>query len=292
MKKIKLKSTDKKDENKLPERELLFISPVLAAAACSAFDARLKIQNYELKSVKIKKPVKLALLTDLHSCRYGKNQKTLINAVKNEDPDCVLFGGDIVDDKLDESRGFLTVGQIAKAFPSYYVMGNHEYKRGRSAEIQTRISSLGAVVLEGSRDILDVGGQKITICGVSDPTCTKKDPAAAPFYDQLYRVSLGISEDPNYTILLVHRPERVDEYLRGFDLILTGHAHGGQWRIPGILNGLYAPNQGFFPKFAGGMYDFYNSKMIVSRGLSRENNLVPRIWNRPELVIINLKPLN
>ena len=97
------------------------------------------------------------------------------------------------------------------------------------------------------------------------------------------------SENGNYTILLSHRPEFFELYAaQGFDLALCGHAHGGQFRIPGILNGLYAPNQGFFPKYAGGEYHKKRTVMIVSRGLARESTRVPRFYNRPELVIIDI----
>ena len=90
-------------------------------------------------------------------------------------------------------------------------------------------------------------------------------------------------------MLLTHRPELIDKYNEyNFDLILSGHAHGGQWRIPFILNGLIAPNQGLLPKYTGGLYKFGNNNMIVSRGLARESTIIPRLFNRPELVIIDI----
>ncbi len=90
-------------------------------------------------------------------------------------------------------------------------------------------------------------------------------------------------------MLLVHRPENYADYRKyAFDLVLCGHAHGGQWRIPGILNGLYAPSQGLFPKYAGGYYNEESVPMIVSRGLARESTIVPRFYNPPELVIVDL----
>ena len=106
---------------------------------------------------------------------------------------------------------------------------------------------------------------------------------------QLNKISEKLDKN-SYKILLTHRPEKFEEYTQyDFDLILSGHAHGGQWRIPGILNGLYAPNQGLFPKYAGGYYEIDDKKMIVSRGLARESTLIPRFYNRPELVIIKLQ---
>ena len=106
---------------------------------------------------------------------------------------------------------------------------------------------------------------------------------------QLYSAD-EMSDRQYFSVLLSHRPELVELYQEhDFDLVLCGHAHGGQWRIPEILNGLYAPNQGVFPKYAGGRYDFENQTMIVSRGLARESTLAPRIFNRPELVIVDIE---
>ena len=105
------------------------------------------------------------------------------------------------------------------------------------------------------------------------------------------RQAAAQAEGARYTILLTHRPEQPELYtLLGFDLVLAGHAHGGQWRIPGVLNGLYAPDQGLFPRYAGGRYELDGTVMIVSRGLARESTRVPRFYNRPELVMIELKP--
>ena len=109
------------------------------------------------------------------------------------------------------------------------------------------------------------------------------------YSNRLSTVNASVQND-NYTILLSHRPEFFELYTKyDFDLVLCGHAHGGQWRIPGILNGLYAPHQGIFPKYAGGRYDSEDMTMIVSRGLARETTRVPRIFNRPELVVIDLE---
>lgn len=94
-----------------------------------------------------------------------------------------------------------------------------------------------------------------------------------------------------YTILLAHRPEWIDLYgTYDFDLVLSGHAHGGQWRLPGLINGVFAPDQGMLPKYAGGKYGVNGTTMIVSRGLARESTSVPRIFNRPELVVVDLVP--
>jgi len=119
-------------------------------------------------------------------------------------------------------------------------------------------------------------------------------PALAKMENVIGNVLTGLLQDEpkeQFTLLLSHRPERIEDYLGyPFDLILSGHAHGGQWRLPGIVNGLYAPNQGLFPKYAGGRYDFEDTAFLVSRGLARESTKIPRVFNRPELVVVDLIP--
>ena len=108
-------------------------------------------------------------------------------------------------------------------------------------------------------------------------------------FDQQLDALKAQAQEANFTILLTHRPELFERYVaRGFDLVLCGHAHGGQWRIPGVLNGLLAPNQGLFPPYAGGRYERGNTTMIVSRGLAKETTFVPRILNPPELVVVTI----
>jgi predicted MPP superfamily phosphohydrolase len=142
----------------------------------------------------------------------------------------------------------------------------------------------GVNVLQGDCRSIGVNGNTITFCGVDDPD-------SDVYESHLKRVCDQITEE-GFHVLLAHRPERIEEYLEcPFDLILSGHAHGGQWRLPGIINGLYAPHQGLFPKYAGGRYDFEDAVFVVSRGLARESTKIPRMFNRPELVVTHLVPV-
>lgn len=228
--------------------------------------------------------VRLCLITDLHSCRYGERAETLIRAIVREKPDLILLGGDILDDSLpDDNTEYLLMG-IADKYPCYYVTGNHEYWSGNAFEGKMELlARYGVRRLAGETVTAETHGAKFNLCGVDDPY-SGEDMAT-----QLSRTR-GAAENGLYTVLLSHRPERIGEYAEyGFDLVLCGHAHGGQWRIPGALNGLYAPNQGFFPRYAGGRYEASGTTMIVSRGLARESTRVPRFYNRPELVIVDLE---
>jgi len=255
--------------------ELLFLS----------LDTSLVIRTYTIESDKVLKDIKIALVTDLHSCDYGPEQKILIEAINKEKPDVVLLGGDIVDDILPENKADEFLFQITntKAYPVYYVSGNHEFWSGRIDSIKEKIESYGITILEGDTVTTVIKDQTICINGIDDP-----EIGELQFENQMNHCFKS-SDNKYFSILLAHRPERIDTYLRGdFDLILAGHAHGGQCRIPGILNGFCAPNQGFFPRYAGGEYGFDHTTMIVSRGLSIEKKLVPRIFNPPELLIIDI----
>jgi len=259
-------------------------------------DSRLKNVYYTVESDKLSAPVRIALLTDLHSCRYGENQKNLIEAVQKQNPDIVLLGGDIFDDKVPHKNAELTVKQLAEKYPCYYVTGNHEYWSREVGKILDSIESYGVTVLSGECDTITINGQIINICGVDDPDAEVYLAEGVPMEQQLARANEEavkvekIAGTEIFTVLLSHRPELFETYQNyDFDLVLSGHAHGGQWRIPGILNGLFAPNQGLFPEYAGGRYDYTGGTMIVSRGLARESMPVPRIFNRPEVVIIDVK---
>ncbi len=167
-------------------------------------------------------------------------------------------------------------------------------KKRWSREIETILTFFEKYeipVLAGNITVVEVRDQQFVLGGVDDPDAAKYTDPEVPFDDQLAAVASAMEREDLYKVLLSHRPELVEEYEKyEFDLVLSGHAHGGQWRLPGVLNGLFAPNQGLFPAHAGGRYSLESgAEMIVSRGLARETTWVPRIFNRPELVMIELQ---
>lgn len=273
-----------KKKNKLA---MVSACAALAVTAVVALNDSLTTRLYEVRSEKVREPVRLVLLTDLHSCAYGAGQRKLLDAVEAQHPDLVLLGGDIVDDdpSLDEENAWTVVRALAERYPTFYVTGNHEFWGGRPEELKRRMEAYGATVLEGACETVIFQGQPLGICGVDDPAVGEES-----WEVQLDRAAA--EADPDYfNILLTHRPERVDRYEgRGFDLVLAGHTHGGQWRIPGLLNGLLAPNQGFFPQYAGGRYQIGESALIISRGLARESTRIPRLFDSPEVVVVDVLP--
>ena len=229
---------------------------------------------------------RVVLITDLHSCYYGPNQNTLIKMVEKQNPDIVILSGDIFDDELKEENAEITVKRLAEKYPCCYVTGNHEFWSNHVDEIKTYVRNAGAVVLEGDCETIEVRSRKIDICGVDDPTRLTRDE-----WTKQLKEAYSECEESHIKILASHRPERVSIYEQfGFDLILSGHAHGGQIRIPFLNRGVFAPNQGSLPKYVSGAYKLKNgSTMVVSRGLARESTPLPRFFNHPEIVVIDIR---
>lgn len=269
----------KKDK---PTKKYLFLKILGALAAVffilSAISFPLRTVRYTLVSRKVSKKVRIVQISDLHSCSYGKDMKNLINAVDAAEPDIIVLTGDIFDNRTDNKNSDTLLKAIAKKYPCYYVSGNHEYWGKMWDTFSRRAGNFGITVLQGEN--VDIDG--ITICGAS---------AKSDIGDSV-KVCADNADTDSFNVLLAHFPEKIDFYrsFGKFDLVLSGHAHGGQWRLPPFINGLYAPGQGLFPKYAGGRYDFDDTTFIVSRGLSRTMEHFPRIFNNPELVVIDILP--
>ena len=276
------------------KKKAVFVSVLLGVLLIllAAFDTRLKVTSYTVRSEKISVPVRAVLIADLHSCKYGEEQRTLIEAIDRQKPDVIFLGGDICDDKIPNDNTTALLKGISGRYPCYYVTGNHEYWSGQIEDILELFRACGVTVLSGTSDTIELHGQHINICGISDPDVTRYTDSDMGAAEQLQALA-HVSGNGFYTVLLAHRPEWIDVYdAYDFDLVLSGHAHGGQWRFPGLVNGVFAPDQGVLPKYAGGSYTTGSMTMIVSRGLARESTPVPRIFNRPELVVVDLEPMS
>ena len=250
----------------------------------------LTVRRYRLPTGRFACPIRIALVSDLHACKHGEEERQLIETVHREKPELLLMAGDIFDHRQDIRNVERFLRGVAGRYPCYYVTGNHEYwHKGKALPgDMALLARYGVRRLSGEMVTVTVKGQALNLCGVDDPDASAVHPAynggnSRSFLQQLTHVGTQ-PRSGNYTILLSHRPEPFRFYAcYGFDLAL-----GGQWRIPGLLNGLYAPHQGLFPKYAGGKYQKGGTTMIVSRGLARENTRVPRFYAPPELVIVDL----
>ena len=268
-----------------------WIVPVLAilvALALIALHERLILRTYTVASPKLTAEVRLAVVTDFHS---SDNADDVVAMVASCAPDAVLMVGDMFDDDTQNrptERTLSLMRQLSALYPCYYVSGNHEAWTGEMDALYQQTEEAGVTVLRMSSGVLTVRGQRIALCGIPDPY--EMVFSGAPDTEEQLRQALEDVDSADFTVLLAHRPELLAKYAQfPLDLVVSGHAHGGQVRIPGVLNGLYAPNQGWFPKLAGGAYTQDGTTLIVSRGLAVRTRL-PRIFNRPEVVLVRCVP--
>lgn len=269
-------------------RWILPVLAILVILTLIALDERLILRTYTVASPKLTAEVRLAVVTDFHS---SDNADDVVAMVASCAPDAVLMVGDMFDDDIANrptERTLSLMRQLSALYPCYYVSGNHEAWTGEMDALYQQTEEAGVKVLRMSSGVLTVRGQRIALCGIPDPY--EMVFSGAPDTEEQIRQALEDVDSADFTVLLAHRPELLAKYAQfPLDLVVSGHAHGGQVRIPGVLNGLYAPNQGWFPKLAGGAYTQDGTTLIVSRGLAVRTCL-PRIFNRPEVVLVRCVP--
>lgn len=231
---------------------------------------------------------RIAQVSDLHNAEFGGGNQRLLDMLREAEPDMIAITGDLIDSRKTNIAVALAFAEEAvRIAPCYYASGNHEARVPEYRELKAGLEAAGVTVLDDARVEIEISGKSITIIGVNDPSFLADYLTSdAAVMDR--KLSEFSSEDASFTILLSHRPELFDTYAaHDMDLVLTGHAHGGQFRLP-LIGGLIAPNQGLFPKYDDGLYSEGNTNMIVSRGLG--NSIIPfRFNNRPEVVLIELK---
>ena len=232
---------------------------------------------------------RIVQVSDLHNNMYGINQFYLISRIKAANPDIIVVTGDLIDrntKNVDNAMAFIE--RALEAAPVFYVSGNHEAGLPKEyAELTSRMTEAGVTILENeSASVLTIEGDCITLAGIADPAFdwSRQD---ADIIDSEIKEALQNTGTDQVTILLSHRPEHIKVYAENkIDLVLTGHAHGGQVRLP-FIGPLYSPSQGLFPKYTSGLYEEGNTKMYVSRGIG--NGIAPLRFNDgPELAVIIL----
>ena len=232
---------------------------------------------------------RLVQVSDLHNASFGEGNAELLERVEQAQPDCIALTGDLVDSRHTDVDAALSFArEAAKIAPTYYITGNHEACLADLEQLLTGLEEAGVTILQNESILLEREGRSIVLAGVEDPSF-HDDPLLHDTEGIWERNLESLSpEEGWYTILLSHRPEYFAFYEKlGFDLVLAGHAHGGQFRLPGI-GGLWAPGQGLFPEYDAGLYQQGGTAMAVSRGLG--NSLFPfRVNNQPEIVSITLQ---
>ncbi|WP_172368895.1 metallophosphoesterase [Sporosarcina jiandibaonis] len=231
---------------------------------------------------------KIVQLSDLHDAMFGENHDDIVNEVVRIAPDAIFITGDFIDrNRYDLEQSLILVERIKDVAPIYYVTGNHEISINDVDRIKNSLLELGVHVLTDEREILSSPeGERMVIGGVEDPLSSLGDEQVT-VERAVEKAFDGVPQDL-FKILLSHRPEQFGVYARnGIDVTFSGHAHGGQARIPG-LGGLISPGQGIFPKLTSGIHELEESQLVVSRGIG--NSLFPvRIFNQPEIVVVTLR---
>lgn len=228
---------------------------------------------------------RIAHISDLHNTQIGKNNKRLLSMLREAEPDMIAITGDLIDSRrTDTAVSLAFVREAVKIAPCYYVPGNHESRIAAYDAFKEDLIDAGVTVLEDAQVTIVRSDASITVLGVKDPAFSD-DPDAAVIDAALAALSPGTDD---FTVLLSHRPELFERYVKhGINLVFSGHAHGGQLRLP-LLGGLIAPNQGFLPKYDSGLYTALDTNMLVSRGIG--NSLFPfRFNNRPEIILVELR---
>ena len=252
----------------------------------------LELNMYNISSNELPKEFdgfRIAQVSDLHNAEMGKDNQKLISMLKDAEPDIIVITGDMIDSRNTNVDIALAFAEKAmQVAPCYYVTGNHESRVSEYYELKEKLNKLGVTVLEDEKTEFVVSGEKITLIGVNDPTFTSRlleRDEIEKLIDEKFKMLT--SEEDGFTVLLSHRPELFDIYVKNdVDLVFSGHAHGGQIRLP-FVGGIYAPNQDFFPEYDGGLYTRDNTNMVVSRGIG--NSRFPfRVNNRPEVVLVEL----
>lgn len=270
----------------MTRKKFIVLSALLSAVLIGlpfACNETLSVSHFTVATGKLNGNVKLAFISDVHNTPYGRNMNGLIKAVASFAPDAVIFGGDLFDDEWGEPNSVLLVERLVKLYPCFYALGNHEFhKYDEGADlIKSEMRKRGVHVLDGRTFDLTANGSTVRIHGIDGVSSA----------DQLKNCR-SLTAPDMFNILINHYPEEFPMLsTMGFDLVLSGHAHGGQIRIPPFIKGLFSPGQGFFPKYTSGEYFSNGSELIVSRGLQRSPRdlLIPRVFNRPELVFITIK---
>jgi len=232
---------------------------------------------------------RIAHVSDLHNTEMGKENEKLLTMLREAAPDMIAITGDLIDCRRTDIEVALRFTEAAMEIaPCYYVTGNHEARISGYDELKERLMEQGVIVLEDQRIELEQSGEKIALLGVNDLGFQ-----ADSLYDDsetvMKRKLQVLSQDEDgFTILLSHRPELFENYVdSNMNLVLSGHAHGGQFRLP-FVGGVLVPNQGWFPEYDAGLFAEETTTMIVSRGIG--NSAFPfRFNNRPEVILIELE---
>lgn len=282
-----MKTKGKKHRGRGCLTALIILALIAAAAAFLIKDSRddLEISRYEVKSQKLPESFdgfKIVQLSDLHGAEFGEDGMGLVEKVKELEPDIIALTGDFVTDECDLAAVEKLAARLVKLCPVYFVSGNHEFGSGLAVKVRNILERAGVKYLSNEYLTISRGEDEILLGGVEDPLAYAD--MLSP--DELAQKMNDAAPDA-FKILLGHRNYWMTEYPElPVDLIFCGHAHGGLIRIPGV-GGLIGTDRRLFPDFDAGQFNNGRYTLIVSRGLGNSVS-IPRIFNRPEIVCVEL----
>lgn len=268
---------------------VIIVLVVLVVAFCLVqiiiANSKLEVTSYKINT-EFPEGFKIAQISDFHNSKMAENNAKLLSVLKETQPDIIVITGDLIDSGSTNVTVALDfVAELVAIAPCYYVSGNHESRVSEYADLTIGINELGVTVLEDSKATITWQGHTLTLIGVSDPGFKAEYLSDAEEGVMRDALDTLVCDDDGFTVLLSHRPEFFEMYAEyGIDLVFSGHAHGGQIRLPNI-GGIYAPGQGFFPEYDAGVFTLDGTTMIVSRGVGK--SIFPiRYNNSPELVLV------
>ncbi len=269
---------------------------------CSYQNRHLETTYYTYKAEQLGADLegyRIVQISDLHNVKFGKNNQKLVDRIRECEPDMIVLTGDLVDSNhTNVDRAVQFVDEIVKICPVYYVTGNHEYwlEKSEYDELMDGLVSAGVVILDNQVVEISRGDVKFRLVGLDDRSLADGTLEALLSDESIrnnqaeQKEEIADNEDSGekeLTVVLAHEPQYLARYAgTGVDLVLSGHAHGGQFRLP-FVGGIVAPDQGFLPEYTAGEYYMNGTEMIVSRGLG--NSVIPvRLFNYPEIVCVDL----
>lgn len=264
----------------------LAVTSIIYGLYCSN---TIKIKNYSISTDKLNTSTKFVFISDLHCKEYGDKNSELVSKIKEQSPLFIAVGGDMVNKYSSDDHVMRELlPQLADIAPTYCILGNHELILKDEINFKNDINSTSAKLLDNEMVTIEANGEKILLGGMSDFPYYEFN---APDYDTPERYFWDDFKDKSkngYSILLHHQPEYLESIMQdsNVDLVMCGHTHGGAVQIP-FIGGLFAPNQGFFPKYDKGEFDLYDTKMIISTGLG-DAYPVLRLNNCPEISVVEI----
>ena len=273
---------------KIPHKKILILILIIIILIpfCLYQNKHLVITTYTYESEKLGADLdgyRIVQISDLHNAEFGKENKKLLETIRSCSPDIIVITGDLVDSNhTNVERAVAFVKEAVKIAPVYYVTGNHEYwlDLSENEQMMQGILAAGAYDLDDEAVRIEKGDSSFMLAGLDDQHLS----------DETLK-NLLQEQKNELSIVLAHEPQYLQNYANaGADLVLTGHAHGGQIRLP-FVGGIVAPDQGFLPEYTSGQYNSADTEMIVSRGLG--NSIIPvRLFNYPEVVCVELRCKN